>query len=78
MKFSKWIKLKEEGESAPSGDSGPAPSGDGDGSGPAPDSASTTTSDVAKVPMRLGSCGGFCMPYCSCGYKKKKRRKKKK
>jgi hypothetical protein len=85
MKFSDWIKFKEEasastgslvatGTSTSSATTSPADS--------PPDSApesteGTTTNDVAKVPYRLGGCG-FCFPHCSCSKCKRKKRKHKK
>lgn len=98
IKFSEWMRFREEGAAAGGGGagaggaaSGGAPSGGGDSGGspggstdggssappPAPtDGSGTTSSDVARVPMRLGGCG-FCYPYCSCSSCKKKKRRKK-
>lgn len=83
IEFKDWI-MREEATAATAATASPANGGTANGSGTSvgsvsstpsdskPGSGSTTTDNIAKVPLRLGCCG-FCYPYCNC---KKKRKKK--
>lgn len=86
MKFSDWIKLKEEASAgavaapATTPATPSAPSSDVSDSVSTPSEtvpSGTSKDDVAKVPMRLSGGCGFCFPHCNC-YKNKRRKKKKK
>jgi len=88
MKFSTWLKLKEESMGGGVAASAPAagPTSDASSGTVSSDSTSsssdgnidsrgTTSSDVARRPFVLGC--GYCYPSCKCKSKKKRRRRKK-